>query len=153
MKSQIIVAYAAQTRRRLKRPQMRLSKPVLLTLWFEKSVIWQQKIKKQLCVYRGRGKPELLDLLHERLLWVVRLHCSHSALCMCGLLGSFSSLRWSVQWCRTRLCSWPSGRPLTCGADATVWASQCLLPVIFLEYRKHLDCTRLTTCFQWAIWL
>lgn len=60
-----------------------------------------RKHKTAICFHR-HGKPELPDLLHEwqkSLLWVVaRLCCSHYALCMCGLLGIFSSLRWTVWW-------------------------------------------------------
>lgn len=59
------------------------------------------KHKTAICFHR-HGKPELHDLLHEwqkSLLWVgAKLCCSHYALCMCGLLGIFSSLRWTVRW-------------------------------------------------------
>lgn len=103
MKSQIIVAYAAQTCRRVKRPQMRQSKPALLTLTLIQEICHLQRLtntKQQYVSIDTATLNCLTSCVNGRsLLWVVaRLCCSHYALCMCGLLGIFSSLRWTVRW-------------------------------------------------------
>ncbi len=78
------------------------SKPTPLTLTFIQEICHLQRLtnrKQQYVSIDASNLNYLTSCLNGRLLWVdARLCCSHYALCMCGLLGIFSSLRWTVRW-------------------------------------------------------
>ncbi len=135
MKSQIIVAYAAQTRRRVKRPQMRQSKPTPLTLTFIQEICHLQRLTNRKQQYVSIDAANL----------------NYLTSCLNGRLGSFESLRdcaavtkhyacvdcWGIflvsdepcadgcrlaLWWGTHLCLGPAGRPLA-WSGRHIWTS------------------------------